>query len=175
MKKKRNKPYKPRPQSWGAIQIAIMSASKEEQCAEAHRWLATEAYAALEKLTTGLFTRSDFVTVTKLNVFGYMLALEILPTLEDESRAVVNVQKDKIENAAEALSDIADRHKRTNKFGATGPELAIIRESFSLLDQLVPYANKGETVRAMMRADSMTRATLEKLQRNKHVPEPLAD
>lgn len=156
MKKRRNKPYRPRPHGWDAIQITLMGASTERQHDDVHLWLATRAYASIDKLTAGTFTRADFVAVSNLNAFAYVLAVEICPGLDADSRAAVIEQKDVIEQAANALTSIGERYGRTDKFGASGPELAVIRQSLSLMDALTSYANVGETVRAMKNASQMT-------------------
>src|SRR5690606_27299558 len=75
--KKRRKPYRHTRRSWLDIQLVIASASTESQDEDVHRWLATEAYAGLEKLVSGLFTMRDFAAMSKLCTFGHMLITEI--------------------------------------------------------------------------------------------------
>lgn len=164
--KKRKKPYRPRSSSWTAIQIALMGASQADQDDSVHRWLATEAYAAIQRLTTGALDLNGYISVSKLNSFAYTLAMQLYPGLDDESRAIVGQQKDVIEEAAHALASIGERYGRTGKFGAAGSELALIRRSLSLMDTLLGYATVGETVRAMRDADQLTQQAL------RHVPQP---
>lgn len=160
--KKRRKPYRPTRRSWLDIQLVIASASTESQDEDVHRWLATEAYAGLEKLVSGLFTMRDFAAMSKLCTFGHMLITEIYPSLDHESRAVMDGNKTKMEDGAEALYSIAERYERTGKFGASGPDLQTLREAFSLMDTITGYATRGESVRAMMRADELTQTIFAK-------------
>lgn len=165
MRKKR-KPFN-RATGWQAIRLTMQSASVEPQDEDIHRWLATAAYAALEKLTGGLFDLDDHMTAVKLNTFACILAVEILPSLDDGSRAAVAVAHDATVNAAECLHQIGERHRKTGKFGATGNELTTIRESFGLLDTLVSYANRGETIRAMTKMEAMIAERMAELNRPK--------
>src|SRR5690554_2990109 len=95
--KKRCKPYRQKRRSWLGIQLALASASTESQDEDVHRWLATEAYAGLEKLISGIFTMRDFAAMSKLCTFGHMLIIEVYPSLDDESRAVLDDHKKKME------------------------------------------------------------------------------
>lgn len=152
--KKRRKPFS-RAAGWQAIKRTMQSASTETQGDDVHRWLATAAYTSLEKLTGGLFDLDDHMTAVKLNTLACILAVEILPSLDDGSRAAVSAAHDATVNAAECLHQIGERYRKTGKFGATGNELTTIRESFALLDTLVSYANRGETIRAMTKMEAM--------------------
>src|SRR5690606_5606879 len=113
--KKRRKPYRHTRRSWLDIQLVIASASTESQDEDVHRWLATEAYAGLEKLVSGLFTMRDFAAMSKLCTFGHMLITEIYPSLDHESRAVMDGNNTKLEDRAETRNSIEERDVRTGR------------------------------------------------------------
>lgn len=164
--KKRRKPFN-KDAALHRIKNVMRAASVETQDDEVHRWLATAAYTSLEKLTGGLFDLDDHMTAVKLNTFACILAVEILPSLDDGSRAAVTAAHDATVNAAECLHQIGERYRKTGKFGATGNELTTIRESFALLDTLVAYANRGETIRAMSKMETMIAERMAELNRQK--------
>lgn len=164
--KKRRKPFD-RDAAWQRINRTVQAASVEPQDDDVHRRLATAAYTALEKLTGGLFDLDDHMTAVKLNTFACILAVEILPSLDDGSRAAVAAAHDATVNAAECLHQIGERYRKTGRFGATGNELTTIRESFGLLDTLVSYANRGETIRAMTKMETMIAERMAELNKQK--------
>lgn len=143
----------------------MQSASVAEQDPETHRGLAVAAYAAIDKLTSGAYTTVDHHLAVKLNTFACILAVEMWPALDEESRATVADHHDATVQAAEALHNIGQRYGRTGRFGATGNELSVIRRSFSLMDTLVGYANRGETIRAMEKMEDLIAAKKAELRR----------
>lgn len=169
--KKRRKPYKPRAKSWNASLRAMHLASTDSQSIDVHLFLSGRAYAALEKLTTGSFTRSEYSDVFKLTIFAGELFAQIYPALDAESRNVVAAHTDDLKAASDAVSSIGKRYIETDRFGATGNELGAIRKAFTIMDDLVGHATIGETTRAMRAADAITA----KMQRNKNAPESLSN
>lgn len=133
----------------------MQTASVAEQDPETHRDLAVAAYAAIDRLTTGTYTLVDHHLSVKINTFACILAVEMWPDLDEESRATVADHHDATVQAAEALHNIGQRYGRTGRFGATGNELSVIRRSFAMMDALVGYANRGETIRAMEKMENM--------------------
>jgi len=171
MKKRRNKAYRPKTKNWGASIRAMHLASTETQSADVHLFLSGRAYAALDKLTAGTFTTSEYSDIFKLTIFAGELFAQTYSSLSDESRDAISARAGDLKAASEAVSRIGDRYLKTDRFGATGNELSDIRKAFILMDDLIGFATIGETTRAMRSADAITA----KLQESLNVSEPLTN
>lgn len=166
-KKPRTIRHTSRAEAWRRIQITMQAASTEAQDDDVHRWLATTGYTLIERLMGGTFDQADHMSAVKLNAFACILAVEIMPSLDDASRAIVATAHESTVQAAEALHDIGQRHRDTGVFGVTGRQLTTLRESFALLDTLVSYANRGETMRAMSKMETMIGQRMAELQKER--------
>ena len=161
MKKKRNKPYRPRQAKTSSMALALVGGMTGQLNALSHRDILLRVYQALDDLVSGRLDIAGFYLLNGMNMSAHILADMIGALGTPRVKEVMAEKMTLTTTAADALVAIGMRQAKTDRFGASGEEIKKLRAAFGMYDRLAEGAPTGLVLRSLQATDKeMEAATM---------------